>query len=143
MKVRKLQERSIPRVFGAGMLFDDKRLLFLVRKDQNGADLLEIPCLPLFSIDAISQLKIEFQRQTGIDCQVHEAIYQSAHNVGTRKRKYFVQVLAFRITAKNHSARPSIEFSSFKWLTIDEAKKQKLSRNCEWLLRAFKIQTDI
>ncbi len=60
---------------------------------------------------------------------------QSEHNVGSRKRKRWIPVLGFKVSAKNAQAKPSAAFTGFCWLSLDEAKKKKLLRTSEWLLK--------
>lgn len=117
-----------------GMLDDGGRVLFLKRKDRNGIERIELPCVLVVSGKSpVAQIKTEFNRQTGIDAQIHEIILESKHNAGSRRRRYWVPCLVFRFTAKNMRAKPASEFSGFRWISLENAKKEKLGRNAEWI----------
>lgn len=80
-----------------------------------------------------SPLAAEFRRQTGIDAQVHEVLFERRHNAGTRKRKVFVPVLVFKVTAKSPNCKPSAEFSGYKWLERAGLTGYRRAKNCLWL----------
>jgi hypothetical protein len=118
------------------MLEDEGRVLFLKHKDRHGIERLEMPCVMVYSgRSPVAEIKEKFREYTGIDGEVHEVIIETRHNAGSRKRKSWVPCLVFRITAKERRARPSKEFSGFRWLSMDDAKKEKLGRNAKWMLR--------
>jgi len=126
----------LPKALACGMLEDEGRVLFLLRTDEHGLERLEMPCVLVPSgRSPVAEIRTEFARQTGIDGEVHEIALEGRHNAGTRKRKIWVPALAFRITAKNRNAKPAAGFSGFRWLSLDDVKKQKLGRNAEWLAR--------
>lgn len=126
----------LPKALACGMLEDNGRVLFLLRKDEHGTERVEMPCVLVPSgRSPVAEIRMEFARQTGIDGEVHEITIEGRHNAGTRRRKAFAPALVFKITAKQRNAKPSPEFSGFRWLSLDDAKKQKLSRNTEWLAR--------
>lgn len=117
-----------------GLLEDGNRGLFLVRKSQLGAETIELPCVLLQKGEnPVAMLTAEFRRQTGIDAQVHEVRFERRHNVGSRKKKLFVPVLVFRVTARNAAARPGAEFSGFRWIAQPDLGKYKVGRNAYWL----------
>jgi hypothetical protein len=131
----------IPKALACGMLEDGGRVLFLVRSERGGngqaIERFELPCILVPSgRSPFADMKIEFERQTGIECQVHEVVREGRHNAGSRKRRQWVPLLVFKITARTMRAKPSQEFSGFRWIRIDEAKKLRLSRNSEWLKRS-------
>ncbi len=127
----------LPKALACGMLEDGGRVLFLVRKDEAGTERIEMPCVLVPSgRSPYAEINSEFRRQTGIDAQVHEAVMESRHNAGSRKRRSFVPVLVFKVTARERYAKPSGEFSGFRWLSLEDAMKQRISRNLEWLRRA-------
>ncbi|MCI0503992.1 hypothetical protein L0Y65_04740 [Candidatus Micrarchaeota archaeon] len=130
----------ISKALACGMLEDGGRVLFLVRRDANGAERIEMPCVLVPSgRSPFADIKEAFGRLTGIaDCQVHEAALEGRFNSGSRKRRFWVPVLAFRITARERRAKPAPEFSGFRWLSLEEALKQRISRNLEWLRMARK-----
>ncbi|MFH0884638.1 MAG: hypothetical protein V1861_02930 [Candidatus Micrarchaeota archaeon] len=130
----------IPKALACGMLEDGGRILFLVRKDASGAERLEMPCVLVPSgRSPFAEIKEVFGKLTGIaDCQVHEVELEGRFNSGSRRRRFLVPCLVFRISARNRTARPSGEFTGFRWLSIEEALKQRLSRNLEWLRTARK-----
>ncbi len=133
---RVLTGTPMPKALACGMLEDEGRVLFLVRRDERGMERIEMPCVLVPSgRSPFAEIKAEFARQTGIDGQVHEIVLEGRHNAGTRKRKSWVPCIVFKVTARERRAKPSGEFSGFRWLSLDEAKKQRLGRNAEWLLR--------
>ncbi|MCX6772451.1 MAG: NUDIX hydrolase, partial [Candidatus Micrarchaeota archaeon] len=108
--------------------------LFLCRKSPLGTETIELPCVLLQKGEnPVATLTSEFKRQTGIDAQVHEVRFERRHNIGSRKRKLLVPVLVFKITARNASAKPSGEFSGFRWIAQPDLGKYKLCRNALWL----------
>lgn len=128
------QKQKNPIALACGMLEDNERVLFLLKKDERGIECLEMPCVLIYSGgNPLSEIANEFKRQTGIDGQVHESIMEGRYNTGSRKRKYLVPVLIFKITAKNRTARPASEFSGFKWMSLDDGKNKRLSRKLEWI----------
>jgi hypothetical protein len=134
---RVLTGTALPKALACGMLEDEGRILFLVRTDEHGTERIEMPCVLVPSgRSPFAEIKTEFARQTRIDGQVHEIVMESGHNAGSRKRRVRVPCLVFKVTARERRARPSGEFSGFRWLSLEEAKKQRLGRNAEWLLRA-------
>lgn len=122
-----------PKSLLCGMLEDGGRTLFLLRKDETGVERLEMPCVESFSSGNSAELATEFKRQTGIDAEVHEIAMQGKHNAGSRKRKFFIPALVFKLTAKNRSAKPSAEFSGFRWLSMEDAKAARLGRKLAWI----------
>jgi len=127
----------IPKALVCGMLEDNGRMLFLIKSDVNGIERIELPSVIVPSgRSPVAEIKNEFLRATGIDGEVHEIIMESRFNAGSRKRRAMVPLLVFKITARNRSARPPInEFSGFKWLSLEDAKKMRLDRKLEWLRR--------
>jgi hypothetical protein len=127
----------MPKALACGILDDEGRVLFLGRTDERGIERIELPSVLVPSgRSPFAEIKTEFARQTGIDGQVHEIVLESRYNAGTRQRKVWVPCLVFKVTARERRAKPSNEFSGFRWLPLDEAKKQRLGRNAAWLPRA-------
>ena len=129
-----MRMRKMPRleVLFAGALEDGGRMLFITRK-LSDRELLELPCtIAPQGSNPVSALPSIFLSSLGLDAQVHEVIYEGRHNAGSRRSKRWIPVLVFRITSKKAFAKPS-EGLGFEWLALKDAKKQKLSRNCEWL----------
>lgn len=114
----------------------------MVRKDASGAERIELPCILVPSgRSPFAEIREAFGRLTGIaDCQVHETVLEGRFNAGSRKRRQFVPCLAFKVTARNRTARPASEFSGFRWLSLEDALALRLSRNLEWLRNARKAQ---
>lgn len=124
----------LPKALACGMLEDEGRVLFLLHKDRHGIERIEMPCVVVPSgRSAFAEIKERFREQTGIEGEVHEIIFEQRFNAGSRKRKHWIPCLVFKITARKRRAKPSEEFSGFRWLTIEDAKKQKLSRRAEWV----------
>jgi hypothetical protein len=128
------------KALACGMLEDGGRVLFLVRRDASGIERIEMPCVLVPSgRSPFAEIKEAFGRQSGIaDCQIHEIVLEGRHNSGSRKRRSFVPVLVFKVTARNRTAKPAPEFSGFKWLSMDDAKGARLSRNAEWLRKEYR-----
>ncbi len=131
---RKLRERTHPKAVVCGMLEDNGRFFFLKQTGKDGLERFEVPHVLIYSGDPISQLTEEFKKQTGIDSQVKEIIFETKINTGSRKNKFLVPCLVFKITAKNKTAKPDSHFSGFKWLSLIDAKKQRLHKNSLWIL---------
>ncbi|MBI5227404.1 hypothetical protein HY988_02335 [Candidatus Micrarchaeota archaeon] len=128
----------LPKALACGMLEDNTRILFLVRKDAQGIEKIELANVLVYSgRNPLAELKLEFAKQTGImDAQVgeiKETKTELRFNAGSRKRKEWVPCLVFEVTARNRSAKPSSEFSGFKWLSIKDAKEMKLTKRSEWV----------
>lgn len=127
----------MPKALACGMLEDGGRVLFLVRRDERGIERIEMPCVLVPSgRSPFAEIKLAFPRMTGIDGEMHEIVLEGRHNTGSRKRKVRVPCLVFKVTAKSMRAKPSAEFSGFRWLSLDDAKTQRLGRNSEWLRMA-------
>jgi len=125
---------ALPKALACAMLEDNGRLLFLVRKDANGIERIELPCVLVPSgRSPFADIKDAFQKMTGIDGEFHEIVLEGRHNAGYRRRKNWVPVLVFKVTAKNRTAKPSAEFSGFRWLSLEDALRQRIGRNAEWL----------
>jgi hypothetical protein len=130
----------IPKALACGMLEDGGRVLFLVRKDAAGTERIEMPCVLVPSgRSPFADIKEAFGRMTGIaDCQIHEIILEGKHNTGSRRSRFLVPCLIFRVTARNRSAKPAHEFSGFRWLSLDDARNGRLTRNAEWLRKEIR-----
>lgn len=126
--------QKMPKALVCALLEDNGRIFFLKKINHEKKETYEIPCFLHFSGDVSKQLSAEFLKQTGIDAEVLEIIIETRHNAGSRKKKHWVPCLVFKMRAKSMKAKISDEFSGYKWMSINEAKKLKLSRNCEWIL---------
>ncbi len=132
--MRKQIQPPSPSALACGLLEDGERALFLCRKNKDGVETVELPCCLLFKGEnQVARIVEEFRRQTGIDAQAHEVLFERRYNAGTRKRKLFIPVLVFKLTAKSHAAKPAAEFTGYKWLTSDGLAGQKRARNLLWL----------
>ena len=133
-RARTLKQKSFPKALACGMLRDNERILFLVRKDAHGTERIELPSVEISGEDdPVQILTAEFKRQTGIDAEIREIKMQKRYNAGSRKRKHWVTCIIFSMRAKNTKAKTSSEFSGFKWLTMEKAKEMKLGRKIEWI----------
>jgi hypothetical protein len=133
----------VTKVLACGMLEDGGRVFFLVRRDAAGFERIEMPCVLVPSgRSPFAEIKAAFPAMTGIDCQVHEIVMEGRHNAGTRRRRFFVPCLVFRITARNRTARISGAFSGFRWLSLDDAKRLRMARELEWLRTARQVRPD-
>ena len=131
---RKLTSAPEPVALVCGILEDCGRVLFLKRQHSLGGDALELPSLLITKADnPATSLASAFREKTGIDGQVHEVLFESKYNVGSRKRKKTIPVLCFRISAKNTSARHGNGFTGYAWVSLEDARRMRRSRNTEWL----------
>lgn len=138
----------LPKALACGMLEDGGRVLFLVRSERSGGghviQRLEMPCVLVPSgRSPYAEIKEAFPRMTGIDAEIGDIVIEGRHNAGSRKRRNWVPVLVFRVSAKNRFAKPSPEFSGFKWLSLEDAKGQKLGRNAEWLRKSLRREEKV
>ncbi len=123
-----------PAALACGLMEDGERALFLCRKNKEGIETVELPCVLLYrGENQVARLAEEFRRQTGIDAQAHEVLFERRFNAGTRKRKVYIPVLVFKLTAKSRAAAPSSEFTGYKWLTSAGLAGQRRARNLLWL----------
>lgn len=135
VNARKIIAKSIPKALACGMLQDNGRILFLIRKDAQGTERIELPSIEIFSgEDPVRKLASEFKRQTSIDAEVCEIKIEKRYNAGSRKRKNWVPCLVFIMRTKNMKVTAAPEFSGFKWLNLEDAKKTKLGRKAEWII---------
>jgi hypothetical protein len=118
-----------------GLLQDGERYFFLKQKDRQGVERIGLPCAFLIhGQDPLKNLSEAFLEQTGIDGHVQGVVLKSRYNIGTRRNKRYIPVLGFFISSKSAKANVSKKFSGFCWLSLNDAKKKKLMRSCEWLL---------
>ncbi|MBI5047006.1 hypothetical protein HZC07_04740, partial [Candidatus Micrarchaeota archaeon] len=81
-----------------GMLEDNGRVLHLVRieeKDQGNKkqkiEKIELPGAFSYSkMDPIIQLTEAFSLQTGIDGEVHEIVFETRYNIGSKRKKVWI-----------------------------------------------------
>jgi 8-oxo-dGTP pyrophosphatase MutT (NUDIX family) len=126
--------KPLPHALAAALLEDGNRALFLCRKGRDGIETVELPCCLLQKGEnPVARLTEEFRRQTGIDGQVHEVLFERRHNFGSKKRRFFIPVLVFKTTAKAPSARVGAEFSGYRWLSREDLKGHRLARISQWL----------
>lgn len=131
---RTLKQKSLPKALACGMLRDNERILFLIRKDRHGTERIELPSVEIFGEDdPVQNLTAEFKRQTGIDAEIREIKMEKRYNAGSRRKKRWIPCIVFSMRAKNMRAKASSEFSGFKWLTMEKAKEMKLGRKAEWI----------
>ena len=131
---KKQPAAAVPSALVAGLLQDGERALFLVRRNVKGEETVELPFVLLQKGgNPVAALAAEFRRQTGIDAQVHEIAFERKHNIGSRKRKAFVPVLVFRLTAKNAAAKTAPEFSGYRWLSPEDLAGCRKARSAAWL----------
>lgn len=131
--MKNIKKNQSEKLLACAMLEDNKRFLFLKRKEKNGIERIELPSIIILGKDSASQLVQTFREQTGIDGEISDIIFETEYNAGSRKRKNFIPCVVFRFLAKNKTAKISKEFSGFKWLALKDAKKQKIARISEWI----------
>ncbi len=124
-----------PALLACGILYDNGRALFLCRKNVLGIETVELPCVLLGKGEnPVASLAIEFRRQTGIDGEIHEVLFERRFNAGSKKRRTWIPALAFEVTAKDTRAKPSPEFSGYKWIYAEDLGKHRVARIASWLL---------
>ena len=135
MREKKLAKAPEYAALACAIVEDGGRVLFLKRKEGE-RELLELPCVLVEKgRNPVAELKEAIMRKAAIDAQVHEPTMEGRYNAGSRKKKKWIPALGFQISAKNMSARVSPEFSGVKWISLEDAKKEKMGRKAEWLLR--------
>ncbi len=125
----------LPVALAVGLLEDEGRVLFLFQNDLKGQRLLELPSvLVMPGENPVQRLAESYAQMTGIDAQVHETVRQAGINIGSRKRRHFIPVLVFRLTAKRMSARAGAGWNGFVWMGIKQALGEKFARRGQWFL---------
>lgn len=110
------------------LLQDNGRTLFL-EKCENGKACFTLPCVMADEKENFVELvKKTVLEKTGIDCNVGMVALSGKQNAGSRRRKRFVNVLAFKATAKSYSTKEKA-----KWIALSEIGKMRLCRESEWL----------
>jgi len=122
-------------------LFEDKgRYFFLEKTDERARRQIELPCVLVNEgEDPVAMLAVYLHSSLSLDAQIHLICLRGMHNSGSRKRKHLIPALAFRCTAKRMNARLPSSFSGSRWLSAEDALKERLGRNTDWLQRAEKI----
>ena len=132
--MRRSPPPAAPSAIACGILEDEGRALFLCRKNAQGTETVELPCVLLMKGEnPVARLAWEFAKSAGIDCQVHEILFEKRHNAGSHKRKAWIPALAFKATAKRAEARPAPQFSGYRWISPADLGKHRLARICSWL----------
>ncbi|MEW5996608.1 MAG: NUDIX hydrolase [Candidatus Micrarchaeota archaeon] len=128
MRERKLAKAPEYSALACAIIEDGGRVLFLKRVEGE-RELLELPCaLVEKGRNPVAELKEWMLRKTAIDAQVQEPVMEGKYNAGSRKKRKWIPALGFRASAKNLSARVSGEYSGVKWISLEEAKKERLGR---------------
>jgi len=131
----------IPKALACGMLEDGGRILFLLRRDERGIERLEMPCVLVPSgRSPFAEIRDGFRAMTGIDGEIHEVVMEGRHNAGSRKRRFRVPCLVFKVTAKERKAKIGPEYSGFRWLSPEDALRSRMGRNLEWLRNAWRLE---
>ena len=122
-------------------LFEDQgRYFFLEKTDERGRVQIELPSLLVNECeDPVSSLAAYIRNSLGLDAQIHLILLRGSFNVGTRKRRHIIPVLAFRCTVKKMSVKLPATYSGSRWLSAEASFAEKMGRNTEWLMRAEKI----
>lgn len=131
--MRKFAQPAFPSALACGLLEDGGRALFLMRRNAQGIETVELPCVLLHKGDnPVAALKDVFHAQAGIDAQVHEILFEKKWNAGTRKKKAIAPALVFKVTAKSASVRLSPGFSGYKWLFEKELANYRHARTMQF-----------
>ncbi|MBD3390200.1 NUDIX domain-containing protein [Candidatus Micrarchaeota archaeon] len=119
---RRKKPVTYPKAVACGMLEDRGRVLFL-EHERGGKKRLALPFVKIQGgDDPVSEINREFEEQTGIDGEIHEAIFEGKYNAGSRKYKKWVPLLVFKVTAKKMKCRPAEKFSGFRWIDLKKAR---------------------
>jgi len=133
MREKKMVKAPEYAALACAIIEDGGRVLFLKRMEGE-RELLELPCVLVEKgRNPVAELKEWVMLKTSIDAQVQEPKMEGKFNAGSRKKKKWIPAIGFRVSAKNLSARVSGEYSGVKWISIDEAKKERLGRKAEWI----------
>lgn len=117
-----------------GILEDSGRVLFLIRRDGQGQEMLEMPYAAVKEGEnEVAALATAFREQAGIDVQVHGVIMQGRYNAGSRKRRRWVPALGFKVTAKSARVNAGEGFMGYRWVALDEIGNFRLGRSAGWL----------
>lgn len=133
---------KVPKAFACGMLEDEKRVLFLLRKDTNGIERVTLPSVLVYSgRSPVAEIQGEFLSDAGIEAQVEGIAFEGRYNYGTKRKKSFIPLLVFALKARRMQAKPGAGFAGFRWLSIrdalilDKKKEIRLERWVFGLLR--------
>lgn len=152
MNQKKLKTSSLPLALVSGLLEDSGRYFFIIRKLQNGKEKTETLDLLSVKLEKGNEptlfLKEEFRDLFNMEVSVDQIIYEAKTNAGSKKHKSFVPLLVFKVEARNRTARISESAIAkgvvgYKWLSLLDAKKQKLSKNCTWILNWKKSESPL
>lgn len=128
---------SKPKALICGMLEIGGKVLFLVKKDRAGKEVIEMPfVLGSSSADPHSQLSEAFKKQTGIGAHPVHQVMEGKHNVGTAKKPEFIPVLVFEMMPDDPRVKPDpgTGYCGFLWVKMLDAEGKTLSENAGWLL---------
>ena len=116
-------------------LFEDNgRYFFLERLDERSRTLLELPSVLVNEgEDPVASLSAYLHSSLSLDPQIHLISLRGIYNSGSRKRRHLIPVLAFRCSAKKMQPKLPAPYSGSRWLTAEDALKEKLGKNSEWL----------
>jgi hypothetical protein len=118
-----------PKAVACGMLEDGGRVLFLVGKERFGRKRLVLPFVKIMGrADPVSEIKEAFLEHAGIDAHVGGVLFEGRFNAGSRKYKKWIPLLVFGVGAKKMQAKPSGDFSGFRWIGIKDALAKEKKR---------------
>ncbi len=128
--MKELIEKRFPIGLAAAYIEDGGRVLFLGKALADGRREFELPCALVYPGDDAAMVAIRAAKQfAGLDCEVTCIKYQGKINGGSRKRKRLVPFMAFAARSKSLHAVAKLPYTSIGWMTLDQAKSAKLSRN--------------
>ncbi|MDD2655376.1 MAG: hypothetical protein PHQ80_01780 [Candidatus ainarchaeum sp.] len=140
MREKKIVKAPEYAALACAIIEDGGRVLFLKRKEKE-RELLELPCVLVGKgMNPVSELKGAVLAQTGIDAQIGDVVLEGRHNAGSRKRRKWIPALGFRASAKSMGARVGAGFSGVRWISLEDAKKEKMARKAEWLRASSSAQ---
>ncbi len=121
-----------PKALVCGMLEEEGKALFLLRKE-SGKGGIEMPAVyGSLRADPVSQLAEAFKKQTGIKAEVGPVVIEGRHE----HEGSHIPCLVFRMLPLREGPLepdPASMYSGFVWLTMEEARLRPHAPKGGWL----------
>ncbi len=132
-----MKHYKAPRALICGLLEKDGKALFLLRKDEDGVERIELPWIyGTIAADPVGALGEAFRKQTSVKVHAERIIYEGKEDIGEEGHPDLVPVLVFSMIAGRKPMEepyPAAGYSGYLWLSIEEAKKRPLGKHARWL----------
>ncbi len=132
-----MKHYKAPRALICGLLENGGKALFLLRKDEDGKERIELPWIyGTIAADPVGAIGEAFRKQTSIKVHAGEIIYEGKEDIGEEGRPDIVPVLVFAMIADRKPMEepyPASGYSGFLWLSMEEAKNRPLGKHARWL----------